>query len=163
VPTSGPVFLGDRRPIQAVAGLDLDPTSGRPRLSYRRAAELFHARTGWTLHQLRHSTLTHTPEDGTNLPVLLAPFPAHLSALPGTLRPPRTRGGRPATTSRLTPHAADHDHSHDPARRQSVWPALVRPEASTIELVSVQVSADPGQIRLYATKRGARLRSPAVR
>jgi integrase/recombinase XerC/integrase/recombinase XerD len=69
--TSGPVFLGDRRPTRAVAGLDLDPASGRARLSYRRAAELFHARTGWTLHQLRHSALTHT-EDGTNLPLLLA-------------------------------------------------------------------------------------------
>jgi integrase len=70
--TRGPVFLGDRRPTRAVAGLDLDPTSGRARLSYRRAAELFHVRTGWTLHQLRHSALTHAAEDGTNLPLLLA-------------------------------------------------------------------------------------------
>jgi len=70
--TSGPVFLGDRRPTGAVAALDLDPTSGRARLSYRRAAELFHVRTGWTLHQLRHSALTHAAEDGTNLPLLLA-------------------------------------------------------------------------------------------
>jgi integrase/recombinase XerD len=70
--TGGPVFLGDRRPSRAVAGLDLDPTSGRARLSYRRAAELFQGRTGWTLHQLRHSALTHAAEDGTNLPLLLA-------------------------------------------------------------------------------------------
>jgi integrase len=70
--SSGPVFLGDRRPSRAVAGLDLDPASGRARLSYRRAAELFHASTGWTLHQLRHSALTHAAEDGTNLPLLLA-------------------------------------------------------------------------------------------
>ena len=34
------------------AGLDLDPASGRGRLSYRRAAELFRVCTGWTLHQL---------------------------------------------------------------------------------------------------------------
>jgi hypothetical protein len=54
------------------AGLDLDPASGRTRLSYRRAAELFRVRTGWTLHQLRHSALTHAAEDGTNLPLLLA-------------------------------------------------------------------------------------------
>jgi integrase len=46
--------------------------SGRARLSYRRAAELFRMRTGWTLHQLRHSALTHAAEDGTNLPLLLA-------------------------------------------------------------------------------------------
>jgi integrase len=70
--TGGPVFLGDRRPPSAVAALDLDPASGRARLSYRRAAELFRVRTGWTLHQLRHSALTHAAEDGTNLPMLLA-------------------------------------------------------------------------------------------
>jgi integrase/recombinase XerD len=64
--------LGDRRPTRAVVALDLDPASRRARLSYRRAAELFHARTGWTLHQLRHSALTHAAEDGTNLPLLLA-------------------------------------------------------------------------------------------
>jgi len=28
--------------------------------------------TGWTLHQLRHSTLTHDAESGTNTPMLLA-------------------------------------------------------------------------------------------
>jgi hypothetical protein len=67
-------LLPRRRPTRAVAGLDLDldPVSGRARLSYRRAAELFQARTGWTLHQLRHSALTHAAEDGTNLPLLLA-------------------------------------------------------------------------------------------
>jgi hypothetical protein len=67
-----PIFLGDRRPTRGVAGLDLDPTSGRARLSHRRAAELFRVRTGWTLHQLRHSALTHAAEDGTNLPLLPA-------------------------------------------------------------------------------------------
>jgi integrase len=70
--TSGPVFLSGRRPTRAVAGLDLDRASGRARLSYRRAAELFRVRTGWTLHQLRHSALTHAAEDGINLPMLLA-------------------------------------------------------------------------------------------
>jgi integrase len=70
--TGGPVFLAGRRPTRAAAGLDVDRVSGRARLSYRRAAELFHARTGWTLHQLRHSALTHAAEDGTNLPLLLA-------------------------------------------------------------------------------------------
>jgi integrase len=51
---------------------DLDPVSRRARLSYRRAAALFHQTTGWTLHQLRHSALTHEAEDGTNTPMLLA-------------------------------------------------------------------------------------------
>jgi len=70
--TAGPVFLADRRPTRAVATLDQDSATGRARLSYRRAAHQFSAATGWTLHQLRHSALTHAAEDGTNLPLLLA-------------------------------------------------------------------------------------------
>jgi len=79
----GPVFLADRTPTRAVPGLDLCPITGRARLSYRRAAELFEHATrplaaaagqdhGWTLHQLRHSALTHDAEAGTNTPMLLA-------------------------------------------------------------------------------------------
>jgi len=77
------VFLTGRRAVRAVAAGDLDPTTGRARLSYRRAAELFAELTapladpiehahGWTLHQLRHSALTHAAEDSTNTPMLLA-------------------------------------------------------------------------------------------
>lgn len=65
----GPLFLADRRPTRAVASLD--PTTGRVRLSDRRAADLFASSTGWTLHQLRHSAVTHAAEEGTNLPTLL--------------------------------------------------------------------------------------------
>jgi integrase len=68
----GPVFLAERLPTRAVPTLDLDPETGRSRLSYRRAAHLFQEQTRWTLHQLRHSALTHAAEDGTNLPMLLA-------------------------------------------------------------------------------------------
>ena len=75
--------LADRAPTRAVPGLDLCPVTGRARLSYRRAAELFEHGTrplastgcranGWTLHQLRHSALTHDAEAGTNTPMLLA-------------------------------------------------------------------------------------------
>lgn len=81
--TRGPVFLADRRPTRPVPTGDLCPTTGRARLSYRRAAELFAAATrplaspvggadGWTLHQLRHAMLTHEAEAGTNTPTLLA-------------------------------------------------------------------------------------------
>jgi integrase len=71
--TTGPVFLADRQPTRAVPSVDLCPVTGRARLSYRRAAELFsQATNGWTLHQLRHSALTHAAEDGTNTPILLA-------------------------------------------------------------------------------------------
>jgi len=71
--TAGPVLLADRQPTRAVPTIDRCPITGRARLSYRRAAELFSdATNGWTLHQLRHSALTHAAEDGTNTPILLA-------------------------------------------------------------------------------------------
>jgi integrase/recombinase XerC/integrase/recombinase XerD len=71
--TSGPVFLAHRQPTRAVPSVDLCPVTGHARLSYRRAAELFSGATGgWTLHQLRHSALTHAAEEGTNTPILLA-------------------------------------------------------------------------------------------
>lgn len=71
--TTGPVFLADRPPRIAVAKVDLDPITGHARLSYRRAAELFtEASGGWTLHQLRHSALTHLAEDGVDVALLKA-------------------------------------------------------------------------------------------
>jgi integrase/recombinase XerD len=84
------VFLTERKAPARTPSLDVCKATGKARLSYRRAAELFefHTRTlanpgvtdpaslelrgGWTLHQLRHSALTHEAEDGTNNPTLLA-------------------------------------------------------------------------------------------
>lgn len=69
---------------------DLDPASGRARLSYRRAEEIFTETTkplahpditdpqqladapGWTLYQRRHSALTRAAENGANAGTLLA-------------------------------------------------------------------------------------------
>jgi integrase/recombinase XerC/integrase/recombinase XerD len=73
--TSGPVFLTDRRASagRAPAAVDLCPHTGRGRLSYRRAQERFAEATGgWTLHQLRHSALTHLAEANVGLPLLMA-------------------------------------------------------------------------------------------
>jgi integrase len=70
--TRGPVFLTDRTARVPLASADLDPDTGRARLSYRRAAELFkQASGGWTLHDLRHSALTHSAEDGMPTPMLM--------------------------------------------------------------------------------------------
>jgi hypothetical protein len=58
---SGPVFLTDRRAPAGTQRTDVCPLTGRGRMSYRRAAEIFTEVTGpldpagrgWTLHQLR--------------------------------------------------------------------------------------------------------------
>ena len=47
--------------------------TGRGRLSSRQAEALFSAAFGgWTLHQLRHSALTHLAEANVALPLLMA-------------------------------------------------------------------------------------------
>ena len=81
---SGPLFLTERRARVQLAAADLDAATGRARLSYRQAAALFTAATEdmpggpWTLHQLRHSALTHAAEDGAPTSTLLA-YSGHTS------------------------------------------------------------------------------------
>lgn len=107
--TTGPLFLTERPPVpsRTVAMSDLDPTTGRARLSYRRAAEIFtEASHGATLHQLRHSALTHLSEQGVGTVMLMAKS-RHVSLR--TLQ----RYARPGVeaVARLTAE-------HDPARRR---------------------------------------------
>ncbi|WP_017975733.1 tyrosine-type recombinase/integrase [Actinopolyspora halophila] len=81
---TGPVFVTERRARVELPPVDVDPASGRARLSYRHAAETFEQATEklpggpFTLHQLRHSALTHAAEDGANTATLLA-FSGHAS------------------------------------------------------------------------------------
>jgi integrase len=81
---TGPLFLTERRARLPLALVDVDQPSGRARLSYRRAAELFEEATAgeaggpWSLHQLRHSALTHAAEDGANTSTLLT-YSGHTS------------------------------------------------------------------------------------
>jgi integrase/recombinase XerC/integrase/recombinase XerD len=69
--------LTHRKAKPSVAVNDVDPSTGRARLSYRRAAELFGEHTAtlaggpFTLHQLRHSALTHAAQDGASAPMLM--------------------------------------------------------------------------------------------
>jgi site-specific recombinase XerD len=81
-------------------------------LSYERAEYLFKhnalnvAGEGWTLHQLRHSALTHLAEAGVNLPLLRAKSGHHnLRSL--------QRYARPGAEAVAAMTAA-----HDPARRR---------------------------------------------
>jgi len=75
---TGPVFLTGRRSRVELPPCDIDMPSGKARLSYRRAAEIFEQATAgeqggpWTLHQLRHSALTHDAENGASTPMLMA-------------------------------------------------------------------------------------------
>jgi integrase/recombinase XerD len=65
----GPVFLTDRRAPATAAPSDVCPVTGRARMSYRRAAEIFTGFTrpldpagrGWTLNQLRLARVTPAP------------------------------------------------------------------------------------------------------
>jgi integrase len=71
----GPVFLANLRPSPArsPAAGDVDPATGRARLSYRRAAELFTEHSdGKTLHQLRHSLLADWASQGVPAQLLQA-------------------------------------------------------------------------------------------
>ncbi|MEQ4723706.1 site-specific integrase [Nonomuraea sp. B19D2] len=116
--TAGPVFLADRRAPasgpRAPAAADICPTTGRGRLSYPRAEYLFKSasaeldphRQGWTLHQLRHSALTHLAAAGRTAPELQAKSRhQHLSSLGRYVRLGEE------TSARITAE-------HDPAARR---------------------------------------------
>ena len=122
--TRGPVFLTDRRARVALATADPGPVSGRARLSYRRAEEIFAELTkplahpditdpdqlarvpGWTLHQLRHSALTRAVPR-------TAPAPAPCSPTPATHRPPASPATPPVSPDALTRWQAERDPYRD--------------------------------------------------
>jgi integrase len=105
----GPLFLADRPPVpsRAPASEDLCPETGRARISYRRAEELFVTATrGRTLHDLRRAALTHLGEDNVSLPLLMAKSRhKNLRSLQRYVRP------SPEAVAALTAR-------HDPARRR---------------------------------------------
>ena len=70
---TGPLFVTYGIPNVVPADADRAP-DGRARLSYERAWSLFRKACGgkWTLHQLRHSALTHLGEQGVSAPLLMA-------------------------------------------------------------------------------------------
>jgi len=108
----GPLFLASRRPspTRAPALTDTCAETGRARLSYRRAEELFKTHSdGHTLHQLRHTALTELAAANVSLPLLMAksrhyslrslqryarPGPAAVAAITAELDPARRRTRR---------------------------------------------------------------------
>jgi len=103
---SGPVFVTERKARVQLPAADLDP-SGRARLSYQQAEALFsEASGGATLHQLRHSALTHDAELGTGTPMLMA-------------RSGHTSVRSLAKYARVSAEALQrHQAERDPARRR---------------------------------------------
>ena len=103
---SGPVVITERKARVQLPATSLGPR-GRARLSYQQAAALFSAASGGaTLHQLRHSALTHDAEQGTGTPMLMARS-GHISV--------RSL----AKYARVSAEAlARHQAEHDPARRR---------------------------------------------
>jgi len=105
--TTGPVFLTERRARVELPPGDIDQDSGRARLSYVQAEQLFKAASGGaTLHQLRHSALTHLAEDGMSAPMLMTKS-GHTSITS------LARYARPSAEA-----LARWEAEHDPARRR---------------------------------------------
>ena len=103
---SGPVFVTERKARVQLPPSDLDE-HGRARLSYQQAEAIFKTASGGaTLHQLRHSALTHDAEDGTSTPMLMA-------------RSGHTSVRSLAKYARVSAEAlARHQAERDPARRR---------------------------------------------
>ncbi len=103
---AGPLFVTNRRARVELAPCDLD-SRGRARLGYRQAEDIFKAASGgYTLHQLRHSALTHAAEDGTSTPMLMA-------------RSGHTSVRSLARYARVSAEALQrHQEQTDPARRR---------------------------------------------
>ncbi len=104
----GPIFLSERAAPAGTPSLDICPVTGRARLSYRRAAAMFSQQTGgWTLHQLRHSAITHLAEAGESTVLIMAKSRHRsLRTLQRYARP------GPDAVAALTAR-------HDPARRRA--------------------------------------------
>ena len=101
--SGGPLFLTTGRSRNPTSRRDVYAPTGQARLSYRTAAALFGRHSGgWTLHQLRHSSLTHLAEGGRVGGDVAGqeppPGPAHLSGFtPGPV--PKPSPGSPTTSS----------------------------------------------------------------
>ena len=144
--TTGPVFLADRRSPaagnRARALADVDPATGRGRLSYPRVEYLFKQAStrhdphgiGWTLHQLRHSALGHLAASGRTAPELQAKSRhKHLATLGHYVRLGEE------TAARIT---AEHDTNN---RRRNRRPALtLRGEAIRVVTFSSSYFAAGG-------------------
>jgi integrase len=88
----GPLFVTDRAAQPSVALVDVDPTTGKAEcpIDARTSCSRAHT-TGipggpFTLHQLRHSALTHAAEAGPSTPMLMTLSGQHLGPLAGHLR-----------------------------------------------------------------------------
>ena len=124
----GPLFLADRRPAPArtPATVDVCPVTARGRLSYERAEYLFKrhsrriSRTGLTLRQLRHSSLTTLADANVSLPLLMGKSrPKNLRSLQRYVHP--SAEAVAAMTAAHDPAARRRQHRRDSAQVTAVW------------------------------------------
>ncbi|WP_244943448.1 hypothetical protein [Streptomyces inhibens] len=151
--TRGPLFLTDRKAPAGTPTLDVCPETGRARLSYRRAEEIFEENTRLLANPPRLARRHRGPgrldaspatsqcpdarRGGRHLhPDAAGPLPPRLRPLPGALRPPRRRLGRPArrrtrprcTSPQVNPSGSVlQDHPVAPLARISVTPLVRAP------------------------------------
>ena len=121
---TGPVFVTERKARVQLPPCDLDPARPRPAVLPAGRGLFKEASGGATLHQLRHSALTHDAEDGTGDADADGPLRSHVGRgrWPGTREcpPRRWRGTRPSATPRAGGSAAS------PGRPAAPWRAVPR-------------------------------------
>jgi hypothetical protein len=100
--SAGPVFLAARRPTRVVATLDVDPVTGRARLSYRRASA---------------TPRSPTPPRTALTPRCCWPVPARLRPLPSSGTPGQDRTRSDGTSPRTTPRGEECSDVRQDRRR----------------------------------------------
>ena len=138
----GPLFVTAGRPNLVTAELDRSP-DGRGRLSYQRAWSLFRGASGgqWTLHQLRHSALTHLARTASRRPcswrspAIETSGRSRATCVRGPQRlpdsPPSTP--LPGVGSIHDARAVTHRKGHDPGKHQVFVPLLLGPRVRRLK------------------------------
>ncbi len=169
--TRGPPFLTDRKAPAGTPTLDMCPETGRARLSYRRAEEIFEENTrllanplaspddiedldGWTLHRLRHSALKHDAENGTSTPMLLA------RSRHASVRSLERYARRIRALTHTCSHPVGHLGTRRDARRQGIPQPPGRPVAGRRHgrLRGRRHRQDAGRLARHRTARRRRAR-----
>jgi hypothetical protein len=104
--TTGPVFLTDRKALVQLPPGDIDPATGRARLSYSHGEALFKAASGGATFAPTAPLCTDPRRRGRHVgPDADGPLRSHVSPVAGAVRPGFRRGAA-AASGRARPGAA---------------------------------------------------------